>query len=271
MKHLRKILKHILTFPQVFIHKLRGINHSYNDLVNFFRYFPFGWVGKNKTVYFFFGGRLVKFFYGHLKPVSAGIFKNGEYDEVGVKDKVVADIGVGIGDTVIYFVLKGAKKVYGYELNKRYFDMAQKNIDLNNLRNKIEIEHCGIASKKIKSSDVILGALMPKEDQLNVEKANFKTLDGITRERELEGAVLKIDVDGFEYEIIESASKETLRKFSYIFMEYHFGIKGLEKKLIDCGFSVNIKKITKVKVDYHPMEYQQMDIGLIEARLLSLK
>ena len=263
---IKQYTKYTLTFPQVLIHRLRGVEGSYDELVTFFRYFPFGRINTNRTVSFSMNGRKVKIYYGDLFPMAAGIFKSGEYDMVPVKDRVVIDIGAAIGDTAVYFSIKGAKRVYGYELNKRYFDLAQRNIDLNDFRDKIEIEYCGVASKKICSSDVILGACVPEQDRPGVDGAGFKTLDEIGQEREVRDAVLKLDVDGYEYEIIRFASKEALCRFSLIFIEYHFGIQDLEDKLVNAGFVVEKNKIANVVIDRHPVEYRNMDIGYILAR-----
>ena len=263
---LKKYTKYALTFPQVLIHRLRGVEGSYDELVTFFRYFPFARINKDRTVSFSMNGRKVEIYYGDLFPMAAGIFRSGEYDVVPVKGRVVVDIGAAIGDTAVYFSIKGARRVYGYELNKRYFDLAQRNIDLNNFRDRIEIEYCGVASRKISSSDVILGACVPEQDRQGVDGAGFKTLDTIVQEREVEDAVLKLDVDGFEYEIIRFASNETLRRFGLIFIEYHFGVQDLESKLVEAGFLVEKKKIANVVIDRHPAEYRNMDIGYILAR-----
>ena len=262
----KRIFLYILAFPQIVVHKFRGIPGSYDELATFFRYFPFGKINIDKTISIWFMGREVRFFYGHQSPMSAGIFGNGEYDIVPVKNKVVVDIGASLGDTAIYFALKGATKIYGYELNKRHFDIAQKNIELNKLQDIVSIEYCGIASKKISSAHSVLGALMSAEDARKVGEANFKTLDEIATENNIVDAVLKIDVDGFEYEIIDSVSKETLRRFEYIFMEYHFGTQCLEKILTEAGFDVAKTEITKVRIDYHPDEFKNMDIGFLAAK-----
>jgi len=65
--------------------------------------------------------------------MAAGEFANNDYDRLPVEGREVVDIGAAIGDTATIFVLRKAKKVIGYELNKRYFDIAQRNIELNQL------------------------------------------------------------------------------------------------------------------------------------------
>jgi len=43
------------------------------------------------------------------------IFEEGMYEMVDVKGKVVVDVGAHIGDSTIYFALKGAKRVFAIE------------------------------------------------------------------------------------------------------------------------------------------------------------
>ena len=45
----------------------------------------------------------------------ANIFVKNDYDFLKVEDKIIVDIGANIGDTAIYFAVKGAKKVIGLE------------------------------------------------------------------------------------------------------------------------------------------------------------
>lgn len=264
MKEIKQITKYILTFPQVQLHRARGINCVNDDLVTFFRYFPFGRIHNDGTLTIKSKGLKIQLAYGE-SPMSAGLFSSREYDVVDVKDKVVVDLGAALADSAILFVQNGAAKVYGYELNKRTYDFAQKNIRLNHLEKKVEIEYCGVSSGKISSTDVILGACVPEQDRKAVDQASFKTLAQIVKEKAIKNGVLKVDVDGFEYEIFRNADIETLNKFDSIFIEYHFGVQDLIEKIKSAGFKIEQKEINKVFVDYHPDEFKQMDIGYIYA------
>lgn len=93
MKIIKFVLKYLLTFPQCLFHKAIGIEETYSDMVAFFRYFPFGRIHKNRTVSFSYKGMPVTMFYGDFKPVSCSIFRNGEYDKLSVRGKVVVDVG----------------------------------------------------------------------------------------------------------------------------------------------------------------------------------
>lgn len=273
MKKIKRITRLILAFPQIIITLAKGVKvknfDDYECYSSFFRYFPFASISKEKIVSFFFKGKKVKMFCGELNPqFLAGTFAMGDYDILpDISGKDVLDIGAAIGDTAVYFGLRGARKVYSYEINKRYYDIFKKNIQLNNLENVVKVELCGIGkdSKPLVSSLNILGAILPEEDREAANGVKMKTLNEIIKEHKINDGVLKIDVDGFEYEILEGVDRESLSHFSHIVMEYHFGVKDLANKLKACGFKPEIKKVTEVFIDYHPKEFQNMDIGYIYA------
>ena len=73
---LKRAALYVLVFPQVVIHKLKGIDGTYDDLATFFRYFPFGRINNNRTISVRCSGQAVTFFYGHLNPISGGVFGN---------------------------------------------------------------------------------------------------------------------------------------------------------------------------------------------------
>ena len=144
MKLIKAGLKHIFTLPQVIVHKIKGVTIPYVQQVTFFRYFPFGKINTDSTVDIKYRKKAVKFYFGRLGPMAAGEFAQRDYDGLPVEGYTVVDIGAAVGDTAIIFALRGAKKVVGYELNKRYFEMAMRNIKLNNLENIIYPINAGL-------------------------------------------------------------------------------------------------------------------------------
>jgi hypothetical protein len=70
-----------------------------------------------------------------------------------------------------------------------------------------------------------------------------------------------MDCEGCEYDVIFSSSKETLKRFSHIQIEYHYGYKNLKEKLEKCGFSV---KVTRPVINPLNRKYQ---VGYINAKL----
>lgn len=216
-----------------------------------------------------FEGKRVKMFCGESHPrVLAGTFAMDDYGMVdGIQGRDVLDIGANIGDTAVYFGLKGARKVYSYEINERFFNVCKKNIELNGLRDIANVELCGIGkdNKPLDGSMDVLDAILPERDRKAVDGLAMKSLDEIIREHKISDGILKIDVDGFEYDIMDGADCNSLNSFSRIIMEYHFGVRDLVSKLEKCGFKANIKKVAEVFVGHLPEEFQHMDIGYIYA------
>ena len=72
--------------------------------------------------------------YGISRGVDAFLtFRdNGTYDTLPIKDKIVLDVGANIGDTPIYFALHGSKKVIGIEPFPQNYEIAKKNVEINN-------------------------------------------------------------------------------------------------------------------------------------------
>jgi len=66
-----------------------------------------GWVYDSINQYWFRGNARFRHMYGTIIE----IFHYGEYEPLNVEGSVVVDVGAYIGDSAIYFALKGARKV----------------------------------------------------------------------------------------------------------------------------------------------------------------
>lgn len=275
MKLIKRILRWIITLPQMILLVAGGVKikniADYDQYTSFFRHFPFGRISKDGIATFRFSGKKVRMTSGDLNPVDtlAGIFRMKEYDSISdINGNDVVDIGAAIGDTAVYFALRGAKKVYGYEINERYYNLAQKNIELNDLKNIISVELCGISAtdKPLDSALPMLGAVVPERDRNATNGIKMKTLDEVARLHDIDGGILKIDTEGFEYEILNGAAPETLKLFSQIFLEYHYGVQNLPEKLESAGFTVEARKASEIRVETNPDGYKNMDVGYILAK-----
>ena len=185
----------------------------------------------------------IKLYYGDNNGDIYGIFFNEEYKFLPVNGRTVIDIGANIGDSSIYFALKNAGKVIALEPFPKNYEVAKKNVEINNLTNKIEIVLAGCFSKAgnitIDPKEEGAGkALHPSNEGIQIP---LMTLDDILATFSVtQPALLKIDCEGCEYDIILSTSKETLQKFSHILIEYHYGYKNLKEKLEKCNFDVSV-------------------------------
>ena len=157
--------------------------------------------------------KVLKFYFDINDFVALGeIFRDGIYN-VNVKGRTVVDVGAGIGDSPIYFALKGAKKVYAFDVT---FDVntpyLEKNIRENDLKDVIEPIRC--------------------------ECGLSNNLDVITLKYNIpSGSVLKVDCKGCEYDFFSSS--RLISRYHEIIIEYHNGVQHLADLLR--GFNVTIK------------------------------
>jgi len=201
---------------------------------------------KGNNIELEYQNRKIYFYYDTNKQLSNTIgllnenFIEEHYKWLGVEGKDVIDVGANIGDSAIYFTLRGAKHVYAFEPYPYSYDIAKKNIKLNHLEDKITLlnEGCG------KSRFVTI-----KEDYKNRgstdlkkfkegKKIKIESLDEIVKRFNLKHAALKVDCEGCEYALILNASDEALNAFDQIIMEYHYGYRNLVKRLRQAGFIV---------------------------------
>jgi hypothetical protein len=152
------------------------------------------------------------------------VFIKNVYSFLEVKDKVVIDIGAGIGDSSIYFASRGAKRVVAVEPNRHSYDLAKKNIELNGFHDSVELIWAEITS----SHKTCYGHTY----------SPVITLDDLVQRLAIDPDILKVDCEGCEYDVILSSCPEILAKFSYVQIEYHYGYKNLAKKLEGCGFNI---------------------------------
>ncbi len=184
--------------------------------------------GARRTISFDYMGRKLSFAYGDSKGMLEATlewirtqFFEEQYKWLDVKGSDVVDIGASVGDTAIYFALKGAKHVYGFELDRERAALATKNAKLNGFNN-IKITNAGCGK--------------PGKIKFGGGEAIIESLDRIVEVYKLKDAVLKMDCEGCEYYSLLNASDKTLGSFKQIMLEYHHGYKNIQKRLKDAGF-----------------------------------
>ncbi len=229
-------------------------------------------------------GDILEFVYG--KPLKftfgkwgfgtiAEVFGKDEYKKVfNVRGKVVVDVGAAFGDTAIYFLMNGAKYVHAFEPMPGYFRLAESNIRLNKLTEKCNVSLTAVGglpgSLRINpDSDNMFGKdqQVPSKGKVKEEVVPVVTLQHIVEQRGIQDGCLKIDTEGFEYEIIQNTPPEILRKFSDIFIEYHYGYEGIEPYLRNAGFKVfHTKPIYHYMPVYKEEAAKTMFVGYVIAK-----
>lgn len=166
-------------------------------------------------------------------------FVNEQYKNLDVKNKNVIDVGANIGDSAIYFALKGAKHVYAFEPYLYSYNLAKENIKLNGLDNIITLinEGCGKNGFVRIDSEIKNYGNNDLKNTKYGEKIVITSINSIIKKFRIKEVVLKIDCEGCEYDTIYTLYQQSVIKYGII--EYHYGYKNLIRKLKTLGFEVS--------------------------------
>ena len=227
---------------------------------------------KDSNIELNYQNKKLYFYYDTNKQLSNSIglinenFVEEQFKWLNVKSKDVVDVGANIGDTAIYFALKGAKHVYAFEPYPYSYNIAEMNIKLNRLEEKITLlnEGCGKSGFVTIKDDYENTGSTDLKSFKEGKKIRIVSLDEIVKRFNLKYAALKVDCEGCEYDLILNASDEALKAFDQIIMEYHYGYRNLVKRLRGAGFKV---KYALPKYSHNiEAEDSNMYVGLIYAK-----
>jgi FkbM family methyltransferase len=172
------------------------------------------------------------------------IFKENIYSKLPINGKTIIDVGANIGDSSIYFALKGAKRVIGIEPFPKNYEIARSNVELNGLSDKVTLLLAGCGGHggniTVDNSYESCANSQLTGNAKSGAKIPLMTLKEILTEFQLtnEDIILKLDCEGCEYDVVLS-SASVLTQFSHILIEYHYGYKDLLESLKKLGFRVS--------------------------------
>jgi len=171
----------------------------------------------------------------------------GAYDDLDVVNATVVDVGAGVGDTAILFVLRGARRVIALEPYPSLYRKALVNVRINGVEDRVILVNAGLGSFDgevcAEARDVGGYYLFSPSSRCDA-RVRMYTLRSLIKEFGVEeSSVLKMDCEGCEYETVLHADPGDLKVFKEIVIEYHNGYKELRKFLEDSGFDVSIKPI----------------------------
>jgi len=154
------------------------------------------------------------------------IFDCGEYEPLNIEGRVVVDVGAYVGDSAVYFVLKGARRVFAVEPHPGAYAEMLDNIKLNNMEKVIIPINAGLASRPgivcvenvdTNQTDVIYHR---PGDCINAVPA--MTLGELMNKFGVDpnDAVIKMDCEGCEFDVILN-DYDHVRLFRELILEYH--------------------------------------------------
>ena len=181
---------------------------------------------------------IIEFNYNHINvkfytPIKDDfiqkiIYENKTFYEIGMledirerigNNKIIVDVGANIGNHTVYFAkICKAKQVYSFEPQKNIFDILQKNLEINNIDNKVKAYNMGAGKEHFYASIDVLDTNnygMSKINKMNKGSVEINSLDSLLL-KEVEGVdMIKIDVEGMELDVLDGA-KEILKKYKPI-------------------------------------------------------
>ncbi len=183
------------------------------------------------------------------------IFRDNEYRDIEgliVKAKnPILDLGAHKGFFSIYASILNTNnaQIYAFEAAEENFLEAKKNLKENHIKN-VKIKNLAIWTEDTEKEFYF------SEDSHNHsfygegegKKLRCTCLESIFKKNRLEKVdLIKMDLEGAEFAIIENASLDLLKKIKTIFIEYHLdvnrdGLNILKKKLQAAAFKVEQKK-----------------------------
>jgi len=172
---------------------------------------------SDELIEFAFNGRLVTL-HGWLYGDPGAL---GSYRRLDVKEKRVLDVGANLGDTAVYFALRGAREVVAFEPYPFPYQFALRNIEANNLRN-VKMINAGISDNdgavKVTKGETCGGDDLKPSDEPDAVEVPIYSLDRVLEEY---GPfdVMKMDCEGCEYDTILNSRK--IGELKQIQMEYH--------------------------------------------------
>ena len=201
---------------------------------------------NDDLIIFDFEGKQLKFNGTENNGAIGDVFVEKELEMLDVKGKVVIDIGANIGDSPVYFVLKGAERVIAIEPFPYTYELLKNNISTNGVSEKVTALNVAIGGKTgmINVSPILtntVGTLaINMHDGVPIK---ILTVDDLMEELNLNlnNIVLKMDCEGCEYEVLSNISKTNLNKINEIFIEYHNGIKSLKEILSQNEYITTVK------------------------------
>ena len=175
-----------------------------------------------------------------------------KWEIVNASNAIIFDVGANIGDSAVYFVLRGAKRVIAIEPFDSLFRLLIKNVKLQEMGGVItcvnkSLEELvnGVERTKTTSPNYpFIGSRFVVSSDLDTNKIiDHNRFSGLLTEAEGDAndLILKISCAGCE-EILLNVDKKLFRKFKQICIEYNYGYKSLVNKLVSSGFSVSYSR-----------------------------
>jgi FkbM family methyltransferase len=147
----------------------------------------------------------------------------------GLRGREVIDVGANTGDTALYFILNGARKVIAVEPLPNIARCAEENVRLSGATDKVKVINAALSDEPVSvpcDYDVMSSRTFSTLSSSGPCKVPGVTLGDLLNMVE-DPYLLKMDCEGCEAQVILGPERERLRAFEHIILETHPHITGV--------------------------------------------
>lgn len=174
------------------------------------------------------------------------------YDTVNLENcKTVLDIGANVGLWTKYILSKNAKKVFSFEPNRKAISHLKNTLKDNHNTTVIEkavYKERATLQFYIDDKNSLTSSLLSNSGHAPSYDVSAITLEDamdLTGEKKID--LVKIDIEGAEFDIIENLSQDAFDRIDSFLIEFHdfyfdegmAKVDALEAKLVSAGFKTN--------------------------------
>lgn len=153
---------------------------------------------------------------------------------------IILDVGANVGSHTVYWALeRNAKKIYSFEPLEQTFEILSTNIELNNLKEKVQLFPIGLSNEECKAKVKIFwernvgGTTFMKSEDGGYD---FRPLDNIEIPEKID--LIKIDVEGHEVEMLEGAVQTIIKNKPILVIESFTHRNEVENILFPLGYKL---------------------------------
>jgi FkbM family methyltransferase len=150
----------------------------------------------------------------------------------GLRDRDVIDVGANVGDTALYFLLNGARKVIALEPLPNVAKCAEENVRLSSATDKVKVINAALSDEPVSvpcDYDVLSSRYFSTLSSSGPCKVPGVTLGDLLNMVD-DPYLLKMDCEGCEAQVILGPERERLRAFEHIIFETHPQITGVSNE-----------------------------------------
>jgi len=174
-----------------------------------------------------------------------------------LEDGDFLDCGAFIGDSALTLLKYKPKKIYSFEISKRFLGEYRKHMAVNKVPStKAEAFHLGTSKEKKSITYNDINSAGNNISQPGSDKVDLTTIDSFVADHSLIPTLLKMDIEGEEINTIMGAS-QTIRKYQPIISAaiYHNPVQFFELKSLLQSWELNYEFIIRsLKPRVIPME-----------------